>query len=116
METALLGLQEELKLTNKSSALKEVKILKKVVQSLEEELTKERSKNQRVSNKRLQESRHLADEVSHAGTCPCPETGLVGRVLLSWAGEVGALKILYSVKFCAQAKNPEFYDLEILQT
>lgn len=64
METALLGLQEELKLTNKSSALKEVKILKKVVQSLEEELTKERSKNQRVSNKRLQESRHLADELA----------------------------------------------------
>lgn len=64
MEAALLELQEELKLTNKSSALKEVKILKKVVQSLEEELTKERAKHQRVASKRLQESRLLADELA----------------------------------------------------
>ncbi|XP_053124857.1 centrosomal protein CCDC61 [Hemicordylus capensis] len=63
-ETALLGLQEELKLTNKSSAFKEVKILKKVVQSLEEELTKERAKHQRVASKRLQESRQLVDELA----------------------------------------------------
>lgn len=63
METALLALQEELKLTTKTAALKEVKILKKIVQSLEEELTKERAKHQRVANKRLQESRQLADEV-----------------------------------------------------
>ncbi|KAH0631551.1 hypothetical protein JD844_005924 [Phrynosoma platyrhinos] len=64
VETALLGLQEELKLANKSSALKEVKILKKVVQSLEEELTKERAKHQRVSSKRLQESQQLAEEMA----------------------------------------------------
>ncbi|XP_028597926.2 centrosomal protein CCDC61 [Podarcis muralis] len=64
VETVLLGLQEELKLTNKSSAFKEVKILKKVVQSLEEELTKERAKHQRIANKRLQESRQLADELA----------------------------------------------------
>ncbi|XP_077174607.1 centrosomal protein CCDC61 isoform X2 [Paroedura picta] len=63
-ETALAALQEELKLTNKSSALKEVKILKKVVQSLEEQLAKERTKHQRVANKRLQESRQLADELA----------------------------------------------------
>ncbi|XP_034976320.1 centrosomal protein CCDC61 isoform X2 [Zootoca vivipara] len=64
VETVLLGLQEELKLTNKSSAFKEVKILKKVVQSLEEELTKEKAKHQRLTNKRLQESRQLADELA----------------------------------------------------
>ncbi|XP_061453508.1 centrosomal protein CCDC61 isoform X2 [Rhineura floridana] len=63
-ETALQNMQEELKLTSKSSALKEVKILKKVVQSLEEELTKERAKHQRLASKRLQESRQLADELA----------------------------------------------------
>ncbi|XP_060113499.1 centrosomal protein CCDC61 isoform X1 [Heteronotia binoei] len=63
-ETALAALQEELKLTNKSSAFKEVKILKKVVQSLEEQLAKERTKHQRVISKRLQESRQLADELA----------------------------------------------------
>ncbi|XP_054855369.1 centrosomal protein CCDC61 isoform X2 [Eublepharis macularius] len=64
VETALLALQEELKLASKSSALKEAKILKKVVQSLEEELAKERAKHQRAANKRLQESRQLADELA----------------------------------------------------
>lgn len=62
-EAALAALQEELKLTSKSSALREVKILKKVVQSLEEQLAKERTKHQRATNKRLQENRQLADEV-----------------------------------------------------
>ncbi|XP_020642924.3 centrosomal protein CCDC61 isoform X1 [Pogona vitticeps] len=64
VEMALVGLQEELKLASKSSAFKEVKILKKVVQSLEEELTKERARHQRAANKRLQESRQLADELA----------------------------------------------------
>nr|XP_060642792.1 centrosomal protein CCDC61 [Anolis sagrei ordinatus] len=63
-ETALLGLREELALVNKNGVLKEVKILKKVVQSLEEELTKERAKHQRAANKRLQESQHLAEELA----------------------------------------------------
>ncbi|XP_062818239.1 centrosomal protein CCDC61 isoform X3 [Anolis carolinensis] len=63
-ETALLGLREELTLVNKNGVLKEVKILKKVVQSLEEELTKERTKHQRATNKRLQESQHLAEELA----------------------------------------------------
>lgn len=70
MEAALLELQEELKLSHKSSAFKEVKILKKVVQSLEEELTKERTKHQRAASKRLQESRQLADEVGLPGASP----------------------------------------------
>ncbi|KAJ7303902.1 hypothetical protein JRQ81_011413 [Phrynocephalus forsythii] len=64
LEAALLGLQEDLKLASKSGALKEVKILKQVVQSLEEELAKERTRHQRATNKRLQESRQLADEVA----------------------------------------------------
>ncbi|XP_048358214.1 centrosomal protein CCDC61 [Sphaerodactylus townsendi] len=63
-EAALAALQEELKLANKSSAFKELKILKKVVQSLEEELTKERAKHQRATGKRLQENRQLADELA----------------------------------------------------
>ncbi|XP_043390640.1 centrosomal protein CCDC61 isoform X1 [Chelonia mydas] len=64
VESALLGLQEELKLCSKSSAGKEVKILKKIVQSLEEELLKERTKHQRAASKRLQENRQLADELA----------------------------------------------------
>ncbi|KAM6427932.1 centrosomal protein CCDC61 isoform 2-T3 [Liasis olivaceus] len=64
METVLLNSQEELKLATKSSGFKEVKILKKVVQSLEEELAKERAKHQRLATKRLQESRQLADELA----------------------------------------------------
>ncbi|TFJ97391.1 pre-B-cell leukemia transcription factor 2-like [Platysternon megacephalum] len=64
VESALLGLQEELKLSSKSSAGKEAKILKKIVQSLEEELLKERSKHQRAASKRLQENRQLADELA----------------------------------------------------
>ncbi|XP_067412920.1 centrosomal protein CCDC61 isoform X1 [Emydura macquarii macquarii] len=64
MESALLGLQEEVKLCSKSSAGKEVKILKKIVQSLEEELLKERTKHQRAASKRLQENRQLADELA----------------------------------------------------
>ncbi|KAL8219847.1 UNVERIFIED_CONTAM: hypothetical protein K2H54_034887 [Gekko kuhli] len=63
-EAALAALQEELKLVGKSGALKEVKILKKVVQSLEEQLAKERTKHQRATSKRLQESRQLADELA----------------------------------------------------
>ncbi|XP_063168104.1 centrosomal protein CCDC61 [Candoia aspera] len=64
LETALLNSQEELKLAAKSSGFKEAKILKKVVQRLEEELTKERAKHQRLATRRLQESRQLADELA----------------------------------------------------
>ncbi|XP_075771257.1 centrosomal protein CCDC61 isoform X3 [Pelodiscus sinensis] len=64
VETALLRLQAELKLCSKSSAGKEVNILKKIVQSLEEELLKERTKHQRLASKRLQENRQLADELA----------------------------------------------------
>ncbi|ETE56854.1 Coiled-coil domain-containing protein 61, partial [Ophiophagus hannah] len=62
MESVLLSSQEELQVATKGSSLKEVKILKKVVQTLEEQLAKERVKHQRLAARRLQESRQLADE------------------------------------------------------
>uniref|UniRef100_A0A8D2LHG4 Centrosomal protein CCDC61 n=1 Tax=Varanus komodoensis TaxID=61221 RepID=A0A8D2LHG4_VARKO len=61
---ALRGLEEERKLASKSAALKEVQVLKKLVQSLEEELAKERAKHQRLASKRLQENRQLAGELA----------------------------------------------------
>ncbi|XP_026571286.1 coiled-coil domain-containing protein 61 [Pseudonaja textilis] len=62
MESVLLSSQEEL--ATKGSGLKEVKILKKVVETLEEQLAKERAKHQRLATRRLQESRQLADELA----------------------------------------------------
>ncbi|XP_039180960.1 centrosomal protein CCDC61 isoform X1 [Crotalus tigris] len=65
MESVLLNCREDLQLaTSKGSGFKEVKILKKVVQTLEEQLTKERAKHQRLAARRLQESRQLADELA----------------------------------------------------
>ncbi|XP_062454234.1 centrosomal protein CCDC61 isoform X2 [Rhea pennata] len=64
VESVVLGLQEEMRLATKSCAAKEVKILKKIVQSLEEELLKEKTKHQRAATKRLQENRQLASELA----------------------------------------------------
>uniref|UniRef100_A0A8D0L287 Centrosomal protein CCDC61 n=1 Tax=Sphenodon punctatus TaxID=8508 RepID=A0A8D0L287_SPHPU len=64
VESGLLALQEEAKLVTKSSAVKEVKILKKIVQSLEEELVRERAKHQRGASRHFQENRQLADELA----------------------------------------------------
>ncbi|XP_068766496.1 centrosomal protein CCDC61 [Struthio camelus] len=66
VESVVLGLQEEMRLATKSCAAKEVKILKKIVQSLEEELLREKTKHQRAASKRLQENRQLASELAEA--------------------------------------------------
>ncbi|XP_064408799.1 centrosomal protein CCDC61 isoform X2 [Latimeria chalumnae] len=63
VESALLRLQEEAKPSNKGGVVKEVKILKKIVQNLEEELMKERTKHQRSASKRSQENRQLLEEL-----------------------------------------------------
>ncbi|XP_043943437.1 centrosomal protein CCDC61 isoform X2 [Protopterus annectens] len=63
LEVTFLHLQDEVKLSKKNSALKEVKILKKIVQSLEEELIKERTKHQRSTSKRSQEYSQVIDEL-----------------------------------------------------
>ncbi|XP_030073940.1 centrosomal protein CCDC61 isoform X2 [Microcaecilia unicolor] len=63
MEMTMLQLQEDAKLSHKSGALKEVRMLKKIVQSLEAELMKERSKYQRTTNQRMQEYQQLAEEL-----------------------------------------------------
>ncbi|XP_060549766.1 centrosomal protein CCDC61 [Pantherophis guttatus] len=64
MESVLLSSQEELRVAPKGSGVKEVRILKKVVQTLEEQLAKERAKHQRLAARRLQENRQLADELA----------------------------------------------------
>ncbi|XP_025920082.1 coiled-coil domain-containing protein 61 isoform X2 [Apteryx rowi] len=64
VESAVLGLQEEMRLVARSCAAKEVKALKKIVQSLEDELLREKTKHQRVASKRLQENRQLASELA----------------------------------------------------
>nr|XP_033811932.1 coiled-coil domain-containing protein 61 isoform X4 [Geotrypetes seraphini] len=63
LEMTMLQLQEEAKLSHKSGALKEVRILKKIVKNLEAELMKERSKYQRTTNKRMQEYQQMAEEL-----------------------------------------------------
>ncbi|XP_067875050.1 centrosomal protein CCDC61 [Heterodontus francisci] len=63
LEVMILQLQEQMKLSTTTSVSKDVKILKKVIQSLEEELMKEKTKNQKAANKRNQEYRQLLDEL-----------------------------------------------------
>ncbi|XP_067831006.1 centrosomal protein CCDC61 [Heptranchias perlo] len=63
LEVMILQLQEEVKLSSSATIAKEMKILKKIIQSLEEELMKEKTKNQRAANKRNQEYRQLLDEL-----------------------------------------------------
>ncbi|XP_060711870.1 centrosomal protein CCDC61 isoform X1 [Hemiscyllium ocellatum] len=63
LEVMILQLQDQMKLSSTASVAKEVKILKKIIQSLEEELMKEKTKNQRAANKRNQEYRQVLDEL-----------------------------------------------------
>ncbi|XP_041035091.1 centrosomal protein CCDC61 [Carcharodon carcharias] len=63
LEVMILQLQEQMKLSSTASVSKEVKILKKIIQSLEEEMMKEKTKNQRAANKRNQEYRQVLDEL-----------------------------------------------------
>ena len=55
--------RREVELTREGAAAKEVRLLKSMVKSLEEDLLKERTKNQRAANKRGQEYRQLLEEV-----------------------------------------------------
>ncbi|XP_064622675.1 centrosomal protein CCDC61-like [Lineus longissimus] len=62
LEEEYLRFRREMKLTTKGTAAKEVKILKTMVKNLEEELLKERTKNQKMSSKRNAEYRQLSEE------------------------------------------------------
>ncbi|XP_038642025.1 centrosomal protein CCDC61 isoform X2 [Scyliorhinus canicula] len=68
LEVMILQLQEQMKLSSTASTSKEVKILKKIIQSLEEELMKEKTKNQRATNKRNQDYRQVLDELEELKT------------------------------------------------
>ncbi|XP_078062364.1 centrosomal protein CCDC61-like [Mustelus asterias] len=63
LEMMILKLQEQMKHSSTASVSKEAKILKKIIQSLEEELMKEKTKNQRAANKRNQDYRQVLDEL-----------------------------------------------------
>uniref|UniRef100_UPI00398F553C centrosomal protein CCDC61 n=1 Tax=Pristiophorus japonicus TaxID=55135 RepID=UPI00398F553C len=63
LEDMILQLQEQVKPYGTAGVAKDVRILKQIVQSLEEELAKEKSKNQRATNKRNQEYRQILDEL-----------------------------------------------------
>ncbi|XP_032237227.2 centrosomal protein CCDC61 isoform X2 [Nematostella vectensis] len=55
--------QRELKHTGKANTAKEIRVLKKVVQNLESDLMKEKTKHQRIINKKNQEYRNIVEEL-----------------------------------------------------
>ncbi|XP_072130628.1 centrosomal protein CCDC61 isoform X2 [Mobula birostris] len=63
LEVMILQLQEQVKLSSTATVAKDIKILKKVIQGLEQELMKERTKNQRTTSKRNQEYHQVLDEL-----------------------------------------------------
>ncbi|XP_072920000.1 centrosomal protein CCDC61 isoform X1 [Hemitrygon akajei] len=63
LEVMILQLQEQVKLSSTATVAKDIKILKKVIQGLEQELMKERTKNQRAASKRNQEYHQVLDEL-----------------------------------------------------
>lgn len=63
LEVMILQLQEQVKLSNTANVAKDIKILKKVIQGLEQELMKEKTKSQRAASKRNQEYHQALDEL-----------------------------------------------------
>ncbi|XP_051900105.1 centrosomal protein CCDC61 isoform X2 [Pristis pectinata] len=63
LEVMILQLQEQVKLSSTATVAKDIKILKKVIQGLEQELMKEKTKNQRAASKRNQEYHQVLDEL-----------------------------------------------------
>lgn len=55
--------RREVERTREGVAVKEVRLLKAMVKNLEEDLLKERTKNQRAASKRSQEYRQMLEEV-----------------------------------------------------
>lgn len=64
LEEELVNYKRQISCTTVGSATKEIRMLKSMVKSLEEELVSEKTKYQRQSSKRNLENRHLQDEVS----------------------------------------------------
>ncbi|ELU17212.1 hypothetical protein CAPTEDRAFT_226826 [Capitella teleta] len=63
LEVAFQEYRMETEAAQEGSSVNEGRMLKKMIRSLEEDLMKERSKNQRINNKRSQEYRQLMDEL-----------------------------------------------------
>lgn len=65
MEEAFEAFRQEVMLTREGSASKEIRVLKKVIKNLEEDILKERTKHQRYANKRNEEIQALMQEVEY---------------------------------------------------
>ena len=63
MEADFHEYRREVELTREGAAAKEVRLLRGMVKNLEEDLMKERTKNQRAASKRSQEFRQVMEEV-----------------------------------------------------
>jgi len=69
LEEAFQSFKQEVMLTREGNASKEIRILKKVIRNLEEDIMKERTKHQRYANKKNEEMRALLQEVSTIRNC-----------------------------------------------
>lgn len=63
LEEAFQSFKQEVMLTREGNASKEIRILKKVIRNLEEDIMKERTKHQRYANKKNEEMRALLQEL-----------------------------------------------------
>ncbi|EDV23658.1 uncharacterized protein TRIADDRAFT_57087 [Trichoplax adhaerens] len=63
IEEAFIEYRREIESTSKADITKEIKVLKKIIKNLEQELLKEKSRHHHVSNKRSKEYRSLMEEI-----------------------------------------------------
>lgn len=63
IEEAFIEYRREIERTAKADITKEIKVLKKIIKNLEQELLKEKSKHHHSSNRRSKEYRDLLEEV-----------------------------------------------------
>lgn len=63
IEEAFIEYRREIERTSKADITKEIKVLKKIIKNLEQELLKEKSKHHHSSNKKSKEYRNLLEEV-----------------------------------------------------
>ena len=63
LEAEFVEYRRQIGATSKGNAAKEVRALKAIIKNLEQDLAQERTKHQKVSSKRSQQYRRLADEV-----------------------------------------------------
>lgn len=64
LEAEFVEYRRQIGATSKGNAAKEVRALKAIIKNLEQDLAQERIKHQKLTSKRSQQYRRLADEVS----------------------------------------------------